>query len=219
MKNKRKWKDYYVSLLKGLCYHIYNEGNNKQIIFRDDADKERFIKKFKLYMTPFVILESYSLMPNHFHIIMIVKKDFKNYTDRYINLDKVITRFKKKSSREEESIIIGELMRRFLMSYSKYYNSKYSLTGSLFRKNYRRILLETIEDIKRVIIFIHRNPQIHELINDFRDYTWSTYKRYKDETKWLLSSGVIFKTLFKNILIMEFEHINHTDNDYDIQIE
>ncbi|MDL2240352.1 hypothetical protein LJC69_01870, partial [Bacteroidales bacterium OttesenSCG-928-K22] len=195
------------------------QGNNGQIIFRDDYDKQRFLDKLEHYTSPFVVIITRVLLPDHFHIVLQIKTDFGDNMRKYANMDKVIRRFKRISSREEESIIISELLRRFFMSYAKYYNRKYNQTGSLFRKNYRRVLLNSKEELKRVIIFTHRNVQIHGLVKNFRNYKWSMYHMYKDESNWTTLSGKIFQTLFKDYAGMELEHDIHDDDDWDIQIE
>lgn len=76
-------------------YHVYNRGNSKQIIFRDEEDYFHFMKLLyisnsdKRFVTervskdvytyergdPLVSIGSYCLMPNHFHILITQLKE------------------------------------------------------------------------------------------------------------------------------------------------
>src|ERR1043165_8358746 len=83
-----------VKIAQDEFYHIYNRGNSKQVIFRDRQDYERFMKL--LYMcngresfnfrdsviernieaynfekgSPIVEIHCFTLMPNHFHLLI-----------------------------------------------------------------------------------------------------------------------------------------------------
>src|SRR5688572_456876 len=51
-------------------YHIYNRGNNKQVVFLKDENYLFFLKKVRKYIIPFCDLINYCLMPNHFHFFI-----------------------------------------------------------------------------------------------------------------------------------------------------
>ena len=94
-----------VPLIEGEYYHIYNRGNNKQLIFLDDEDRERFIKLLYLCNSDksinfkddiiqpkisawdfeqgnkLVAIGVWVLMPNHFHLYLIAlpKQGFGNF--------------------------------------------------------------------------------------------------------------------------------------------
>jgi putative transposase len=56
----------------GLVYHVYNRGNNKNRIFGDDSDYFAFIVKMKsLAQKYFVAVLVYTLMPNHYHLLVV----------------------------------------------------------------------------------------------------------------------------------------------------
>ena len=61
-------------------------------------------------------------------------------------------------------------------AYSKYINIKYKRTGSLFEKNFRRICVENPFHFKQLVLYIHKNPQHHRFIDNFRHYPWSSYQ-------------------------------------------
>ncbi len=51
-------------------YHIYNRGNNKQLIFFKEANYIYFLGKIRKFVTPHCELLAYVLMPNHFHLLV-----------------------------------------------------------------------------------------------------------------------------------------------------
>src|SRR4051794_20589592 len=55
----------------GAIYHVSTRGNERRLLFRDDADRERFLVQLaeskELYsMRLFLVC----LMPNHFHLLL-----------------------------------------------------------------------------------------------------------------------------------------------------
>ncbi len=63
-----------MDLICNHLYHIYNQGNNKEIIFKDRDDYIKFLKKVKTMISPYCDIISYCLMPNHFHFLLDVNE-------------------------------------------------------------------------------------------------------------------------------------------------
>ena len=102
---------------KSGIYHIILRGQNRQIIFEDDEDKEKFLQTieeckrksgFELY--------GYCLMRNHIHLLLHELKDET-----------------------------GIIMRRIGASYVYWYNWKYRRCGHLFQDRYKSETVETDE--------------------------------------------------------------------------
>lgn len=70
---------------------------------------------------------------------------------------------------------ISERFRRFLMGYSKAINKQQDRTGSLFQKNYKRKELESRENIRRAMCYVHHNPIHHGFAIDYDQYEWCSY--------------------------------------------
>jgi len=52
-------------------YHVTCRGNEKQNIFRDDADRVRFLRQLNQSVNIYTVkLHSYVLMNNHFHLLV-----------------------------------------------------------------------------------------------------------------------------------------------------
>ena len=59
---------------KDLIYHIYNQGNNKQKIFFNRENYLFFLGKINTYIQPYADILAWCLMPNHFHLMVLVNE-------------------------------------------------------------------------------------------------------------------------------------------------
>jgi len=62
------------------------------------------------------------------------------------------------------------------IAYTKGMNKTYQRSGSLFEKPFRGKIVECDSYFAQLVIYIHRNPQKHGLIDDFRKWPWSSYQ-------------------------------------------
>ncbi len=99
-------------------YHIYNQGNNQQAIYFNDANYIFFIKKIRDQIAPVANVLCYCLMPNHFHVL--IQANEKSVEERKSFGGKPM---------QELPYRIGMM----LSSYSQAINKQNKTTGSLFR--------------------------------------------------------------------------------------
>jgi putative transposase len=59
---------------QGYIYHIYNQGNNRQKIFFREENYYFFLQKIKRYILPYADILAWCLMPNHFHLMVLVNE-------------------------------------------------------------------------------------------------------------------------------------------------
>jgi len=59
---------------KGNIYHIYNQGNNRQKIFFNRENYLFFLMKIRKHILPWVDVLAWCLMPNHFHLMVLVNE-------------------------------------------------------------------------------------------------------------------------------------------------
>ncbi|MFZ2484746.1 MAG: transposase [Minisyncoccia bacterium] len=170
----------------GEHYHICNRGVNKQVIFHDRGDYDRFLFLILYFQSPInfsqigrvikefvkhrvldiseeivkkrtVELVAFCIMPNHFHLIM----------------------------KELEEGGIAAYMQRVLNAYSKYYNTKYNKTGHVFQGPYRAIHITDDRQLLYLSTYIHRNPrEISRWANKEDHYEWSSYQDCIEESRW-----------------------------------
>jgi putative transposase len=137
-----------LQFVNGECYHIYNRGNSKQVIFHDVQDHEYFIKLLQCMNTEdriairdvedknslkkecIVSIGSYCLMPNHFHILL----------------------------KQEKEGGVSKFMQKISTAYVMYYNKKYKHSGSLFEGKFKSKYSGTDVYLRYLFSYIHLNP-------------------------------------------------------------
>jgi hypothetical protein len=60
-------------------------------------------------------------------------------------------------------------------AYAKAINKAYGRTGSLFEHPFGRIPVTSDGYFMNMVTYIHRNPQKHGFVDDFRDWPYSSY--------------------------------------------
>ncbi len=120
-------------------------------------------------MTDYLDVYSYSLLPNHFHWFIKTKQPDEIAKDRLLL---------KKGSQilSDFSEIISEQFRRLFLSYAKAIKVQEGRTGSLFEKNFKRILIGDDQYLGWLINYIHRNPETHGITRNYRTYPYSSYQ-------------------------------------------
>ena len=146
----------------GGIYHIYNQGNNRQLVFYNRDNYIYFLRKLRIHIMPFADVLAWCLMPNHFHLMVEVKQvEVESLAPAFSEgFSQSETLTKPKGSialsipeiRSEPFIkpvkttfnhSIGVLLR----SYTRAINVQENRTGSLFRKKTKAICLNEINGI------------------------------------------------------------------------
>ncbi len=60
-------------------------------------------------------------------------------------------------------------------AYTKAFNKRNQRTGALFERPFGRKLVDSPRYFHNLVVYIHRNPQNHGLVDDFRDWPYSSY--------------------------------------------
>jgi hypothetical protein len=61
-------------------------------------------------------------------------------------------------------------------AYAKAFNKRYNRTGSLFQRPFGRVKVTSDAQLFHLAIYIHRNPERHGLVEDFRYWPYSSYR-------------------------------------------
>jgi putative transposase len=126
-------------------YHIVMRGINRQDIFYDEDDYQRFMGTLERLKTDKFEVYGYCLMSNHIHLLI-----------------------------HEKSEEIPQIMKRIGTSYAWWYNRKYQRTGHVFQGRYGSECVEDDEYLLTVIRYIHKNPVKAGMISEPEDYRWSS---------------------------------------------
>jgi len=147
-----------IQLVNGEFYHIVKRGTEEREIFLDDEDHFRFVNGLLVFndklptpwqsrafwkqrnpatlsrgdyqpKVPLVEIHTFALMPNHFHLL--VRQLIENGI---------------------------EIFMQKIGGFSRYFNKKYSRTGTLFQDRYKIIHIGSQEQLKNNFVYINTNP-------------------------------------------------------------
>ena len=149
-------------------YHVFNRGNNKQLLFFNNENYLYFLRKVRTHLAPVCDILAYCLMPNHFHFLI------------HMNEESAKVAVRKSGGIEVNKFSNG--LRTVLSSYTRGVNIEQERTGTLFSQNtqVKPTFGGTINDDYAVWCFryIHQNPVKAGLVNFPEDWDFSSYIDY-----------------------------------------
>jgi putative transposase len=167
-------KNYYPTLQPNHFYHVFNRGNNRENLFYKPENYPYFLEKMGKYMHPVLDTYAYVLLPNHFHLMVRIRTK-----EEMVSFARERGKPDFPSLKDLESLsphqIVSEGFRRFFMAYAKAINKQEGRTGSLFQKNFRRLVVDSDAYSNNLVLYIHANPQLHGIWDDYRDWPYSSF--------------------------------------------
>src|SRR5687768_10364759 len=150
-------------------YHIYNRGNNRENIFLTDDNYRHFLMQYGRYIEPVAATYAYCLLRNHFHLVVriLTEEEQRNYQKTYGVSE---------TPEAELPLDPSSQFSHFFNAYAKAFNKTYQRTGSLFEGRFKRIPVASDRYLTYLIAYVHRNPQRHGFVEDFRDWPYSSYQ-------------------------------------------
>lgn len=190
-------------------YHIYNRGVNGEIIFKSDRNYSFFLNKTKEYLLPVCDIYTYCLLPNHFHFLVKVKSEKELESPiKGSNLDKA-------EGLHSPQNIFSKQFSRIFNSYSQAFNKENNRHGALIESPFKRKEIDSEEYLRKSIIYIHRNPENHNLVSDFKEYNYSSYQGILSNSKTHLMRNEVIQ-LFDSLDNFILSHNKETDlEDFD----
>jgi putative transposase len=163
-------------------YHIYNQGNNRRVIFQNEENYAFFLQKLQKRFEGVAKVLAYCLMPNHFHLM--VKPTASG-----------VEASKSSVPRAERKLFISNLsvaIQGLTSGYAQAYNKMYGRSGSLFRQKTKAkqtgvILPETEQliDLSHTLScfhYIHLNPVKANFVNHPSEWQFTSFHEYGDWT-------------------------------------
>ena len=139
----------------GAIYHVINRGDRREPIFRDDADRRRFLETLgeACAKTGWQV-QAYCLLGNHFHLVV---------------------------ETPQPNLVAG--MKWFLGTYTSRFNRRHKEFGHLFSGRYKALVVEGSGNgyLKTVCDYVHLNPVRAKLLapeQPLTDFPWSSYPLY-----------------------------------------
>lgn len=214
-------------LIPDTSFHIYNHANGFENVFRETENYRFFLEKYCLHISPVAETYAYCLMPNHFHLVVRIRKCevieelIRNKKESLATstLPKFQTLEVFVASDDEIEKFLSKQFSNLFSSYTQSFNKVYNRMGSLFVKNFKREPIYNKPHFLSAVVYTHRNPIHHGFCKGFEDWAHSSYNSilYGAETfveaeKLLKLTGVkeVFIELHKNNL-ERFESMNQFD--------
>jgi putative transposase len=124
----------------GVLHHVMGRGLERQVIFRDDQDRDDFVHRLAALAeaTAFTVY-AWALLPNHFHLLL----------------------------RTGARPLAG-CMRSLLTGYAGAFNRRHKRTGHLFQNRYKSIVVEEEPYLLELVRYVHLNPVRAGVVADLR---------------------------------------------------
>ena len=135
--------------IAGLTQHVINRGNNRCDIFRAEKDYVFFLTALRLAALKYQLdVHSYTLMTNHFHLVVTPRLP----------------------------TAVSMAMQVAGSRYVKYFNRRYSRTGTLFEGPFKSMFIDTEAYWFTCMRYVELNPVRAGLVLDPADYQWSGHR-------------------------------------------
>lgn len=209
-------------------YHVYNRGVEKRVIFEDALDYQRFLlllllsndtvsvnlhqsfrdfsipELLKKQRKPIVSVCAFTLMPNHFHVLLSELVDGG----------------------------VTSYMRKVATGYSMYFNMKYDRTGTLFQGRYKAKHVHSDNYLRYMYQYIHLNPirekfnlsvsgEVDKLISIIENDPYNSLSAYSGKEKGRLTEAILDIDSMYKVFNDYKEHIGNLkqwkeDSDYQL---
>ncbi len=180
-----------MDLKTGRFYHIYNRGKNSQKFFFNRDNYLFFLRKIRKHIFPFASIVSWCLMPNHFHLLVLVLREEIEVENDYL-IDKNCETINTQTLNQSLGILLS--------SYIRAIHNQEKITGSLFQKRTKAKLIfdeikiepaywnttfgtqinipEGKSYLETCIEYIHQNPVYSGLVKGAEDWEFSSFRDY-----------------------------------------
>ena len=138
-------------ILPNQPHHVIQRGNDRQLIFREPEDYQRFLGWLKEASRFYsVAIHAYVLMPDHLHLL----------------------------ATPSDANGLALMMQKIGRLYVPWFNNKYQRYGSLFQGRFRTSLVDTDAYLLACSRYIELNPVRANLVANPVDYPWSSYAHH-----------------------------------------
>jgi putative transposase len=183
---------YIQPITEGNYYHIYNRGINGEDIFKSQENYPFFLKQYQLYCSDVLDTYAYSLLKNHFHLLVYVKEDVwvpKNNTKGMIRLN------------------ASKQLSHFFNSYAQSINWSVGRTGGLFESPFERKHVDDERYLDSMINYCHFNACKHGFVKDFRDWEYSSYHSILNKNDGIVAVSKVLELFGGDVSLFEKLHL------------
>jgi REP element-mobilizing transposase RayT len=152
-----------TQLRRGQIYHIYARGQDGGDVFFEERTYAHFLRLYAKCVEPVADTYAYCLLPDHVHLLVRIRR--ADETPKISD-----------NPRVPKDLQPGHLCSILFNAYTKAINKAYDRSGDLFLKPFGRVEVQPDIHLVHLVSYIHRNPEKHGLVKDFRDWPHSSYR-------------------------------------------
>jgi putative transposase len=135
----------------GFAHHLIQRGNNRQVIFANDADRRFLLDLLSEHAKQCeVAVHAYVLMDNHFHLLVTP-----------------IT-----------SQGLAQMMQAVGRRYVRYFNDRQKRTGTLWEGRFKSSLIQSERYLLACMAYIDLNPVRAGMVAQPGDFPWSSFAHH-----------------------------------------
>lgn len=128
-------------------YHVINRGVERRDIFLEEGDYSQFMALMGDLVTKYgIMIHAYTLMTNHYHILLETITDNLSDALKYLNVN-----------------------------YSKYFNQTYVRSGHLWQGRFKSYPVHDETQFWTVAKYIERNPVAAGIVKSIEEYPYQSY--------------------------------------------
>ena len=207
--------DYWHRYEEGGCYHLYNRCISEVNLFEFPGMCDHFIIKIKKYLSPFMVLYGYCLMPNHFHLLVRIKNhDAIQDASLDWNESNRLRQYDKGAC--DLNSLIEDQTRRLFSSLVMFYNKINKRRGSIFTERMKRILQRSEFNILDQLCYIHHNPIHHGFTLNYESWEYSSYNSYARRSFLFQGQREFIMQFFNNVNAQSIEEFIKVHEDYKV---
>jgi putative transposase len=145
----------------GTVTHVIARGNERRPLFRDDADRERYLELLgQACGRHGARVFAYCLMPNHVHLAL-----------------------------QTGEVPLSRVVHEVHSRYARTFNRRYDRAGHLFQGRFQGLLVDRDAYLLELVRYIHRNPVKARLAARPEEFAWSSHAAYLGTAPAWLATG------------------------------
>jgi len=152
------------------------------------------LRLYAKHIEPVADTFAFCLLPNHLHLLIHTKAPHEQALPGYT------------STPREPSQNFSNLFN----AYTKYYNIRYKRRGALFLRPFKRKEVNSLRYFKTLLIYIHKNAQHHGLVEDFKDWPYTSYHLFLTDKPSRLKRNTAFSWFSDKVTFVD-EHRTSLD--------
>jgi REP-associated tyrosine transposase len=134
--------------MPGGLYHVHARGDNKQCIFVDDADYERFLAVLAHVLSRFrITCLAFCLIWNHYHLLL-----------------------------SPGELPISRLMQQLNSTYCQWFNRRHGRVGHVLQGRFAAHMIDTDSYLMTALRYVALNPVVARKVDRPEDWRWSSYR-------------------------------------------